>query len=167
MRARLFLPLFLAAVLSLGASDCGDATNRTLLSLNDLQDAAGHALLEAKGKVEANGLACGKAARLAVPPVAPSPAACAALGFPFPFDPVATNEAIGYSNAAYEAIRVANAAKKAVAAGTGTPEGTAEAVTQAVVAVQRLYRAAKDLGIGLDYPKAEKALSEAQEASSR
>lgn len=159
------LPALLLVVLfTLGASDCGDATNRTLASLNELQDAAGHALLEAKTQTEAAGLKCGQLARLQVPPVTPSPEACAALGAPLPFDPVRTNDAIGYSNGAYEAIRAANAVKKAVKAGTATPEAVAQSVSQAIVAVQRLYRASQDLGLKLDYGGAEKDLSEAKGA---
>ena len=156
--------LLLGLLFGLGASDCGDTTNRVLVSLNELQDAAGHALLDAKGQTEAAGLKCGHLARIQVPPVTPSPETCEALGSPLPFDPVGLNTAIGYSNAAHEAIRGANAAKKAVAAGTGTPEAVAEGVTQAIAAVQRLYRAGKDLGLNLDYGKADKALSDAKGA---
>lgn len=159
------LALFLVVVFSLGASDCGDVTNRTIVSLNDLQDAAGRSLEDAKAQTQGAALQCGELARLQVPPVTPSPEACAGLGAPLPFDPVAMNEAIGYSNAAYEAIRAANAAKSAVKAGAGTPEAVAEGVSKAIVAVQRLYRAARDLGLKLDYGKADKALSDAQGAA--
>lgn len=156
----LFVVLF-----SLGASDCGQTTNKVLDSMNDLQDAAGHALLEAKGQTEAAGLKCGQLARLQVPPVMPSPEACEALGSPLPFDPVKVNEAIGYSNGAYEAIRAANAVKKAVKAGTATPEGLAESISHVIVAVQRLYRASQDIGVKLDYAGAEKALTDAKGAA--
>lgn len=164
VRALPVLLLALVFVFSLGASDCGDTTNRTLASMNELQDVAGHALIEAKTQTEAAGLKCGALARAQTPPVMPSPEACEALGAPLPFNPVTVNDAIGYSNAAYEAIRAANAAKKAVAAGTATPEALAESVAQAIAAVQRLYRASQDLGMKLDYGKAEKALSDAKGA---
>jgi hypothetical protein len=156
--------LFLVVLFSLGASDCGQTTNKVLDSMNDLQDAAGKALLEAKGQTEAAGLKCGQLARLQVPPVMPSPDACEALGSPLPYDPVRVNEAIGYSNAAYEAIRAANVVKKAVKAGTATPEGLAESISHVIVAVQRLYRASQDLGVKLDYAGAEKALADAKGA---
>lgn len=156
--------LFFVVLFSLGASDCGQTTNKILDSMNDLQDAAGHALLEAKGQTEAAALKCGQLARLQVPPVIPSPEACEALGSSLPYDPVKVNEAIGYSNGAYEAIRAANAVKKAVKAGTATPEGLAESISHVIVAVQRLYRASQDLGVKLDYAGAEKALTDAKGA---
>jgi len=160
------LPALLLVVLfSLGASDCGQTTNRVLDSMNDLQDAAGKALLEAKASTEAAGLKCGQLARIQIPPVIPSPEACAGLGVPLPYDPVRVNEAIGYSNAAHEAIRAANAVKKAVKDGTATPEDLASGVSRVIVAIQRLYRASQDLGVRLDYAGAEKAVADAKGAT--
>jgi hypothetical protein len=157
--------LLLVLLFGLGASDCGQTANRVLDSMNDLQDAAGHALLEAKAQTEAAGLKCGQLARIQVPPVTPSPEACEALGSPLPFDPVKVNKAISYSNGAHEAIRAANAVKKAVKAGTTPPEGLAESLSHVIVAVQRLYRASQDLGVRLDYAGAEKALADAKGAT--
>jgi len=140
--------LFLAVALA--GCDFDSTARKVLFGLNDVQDGAFLALKDARAQTVAAGKACGELARAQTPPVAPSLEACKALGVPIPFDPVRVNEAIGISNAAYEAIRAANEIRLGVKSGTGSQGDVIAAIGHAFVAVTRLGNAAKDVGVPFD-----------------
>lgn len=142
---------FLAFALVLAAGcDFDTAAKKTIFGLNEIQDGAFNALKEARAKTVAAGLACGEAARAAVPQVTPSPEACAALGHPIPFDPAKVNDAISVSNTAYEAIRGANEARLALKAGSGSKGDVLAAVGHALDALLRLGAAVREAGVEFD-----------------
>ena len=139
----LFLVLFLVG--------CFNATaKKVIVGANEVQDAAKNAFNDAKAQVEANGKACGAKARAQVPPVTPSPEACAMLGLPFPYDPVKMNELVGPINALYEAVRAAEATRLAWRKGHGSKGDVVAQVTLALEAISRVFTAADDLGVKLD-----------------
>lgn len=146
------LPVFFVSLALLVAVGCDfdTAAKKTIFGLNEVQDGAFNALKEARAKTIAAGLACGEAARAAVPPVNPSPEACAALGHPIPFDPAKVNDAISVSNAAYEAIRGANSARLALKDGSGSKGDVLAAVGHALDALIRLGAAVREAGVEFD-----------------
>jgi hypothetical protein len=147
-RLATFPALFL--LFTLAACDFDTAAKKVILGLNEVQDGAFLALKDARSQTLAAGLKCGTVARAQVLPVTPSPEVCKALGVPLPFNPEAVNDAIGISNAAYEAIRGANEARLALKAGSGSKGDVILAIGHAIAAVSRLGNAAKDVGVPFD-----------------
>lgn len=155
MNARLKIPLaILAIVLSLAVSvgcvSFDDGAKKTILAANDFQDAAKNMFEEAKATTVAAGKACGEKARAQTPPVTPSLEACAALGVPIPFDPEKLNKLAGPINAAYEAIRAAEAARLLYKEGKGSKTNVIALVGLALESVARFTTAASDLGVKVD-----------------
>lgn len=147
--SRALLALF--CVVALAACGGFNATaKKAIVGANDVQDGAKNAYNEAKAQTEAAGKACGSIARAAVPPVTPSLAACAALGVPIPYDPEKLNKLAAPINAAYEAIRGAEASRLAWQAGTAGKSDVIVQVTQALEAISRFIAAAQDLGVQID-----------------
>lgn len=143
-----------AIFLLLALVGCFNATaKKVIVGANEVQDGAKNVYNDAKTQTEAAGKACGVEARAAVPPVVPSLEACAALGVPIPYDPVKLNKLAGPINAAYEAIRGAEAARLAWKAGTGTKADVIAQITFGLDAVSRFVAAANDLGLKLDTTK--------------
>ncbi len=144
--------LVLVAVLAL--TGCLNATaKKVIFAANDVQDGAKGAYDEAKTVTEAAGKQCGAVARAATPPVVPSLEACAALGVPIPYDPAKLNTLAGPVNAAYEAIRGAEAARLAWQAGTAPKANVITQVTLGLEALSRFVAAANDVGLKLDTTK--------------
>lgn len=150
MRAR--LAVLLVAVLAL--TGCFNATaKKVIVGANEVQDGARGAYNEAKVQTEEAGEACGAVARAAVPPVVPSLEACAALGVPIPYDPARLNTLAGPINAAYEAIRGAEAARLAWQAGAAPKSDVILQITLGLEALTRFVAAANDIGLKLDTTK--------------
>lgn len=150
------LPVVALAVLSISVLPlgCFNATAKNVIvGANEVQDGAKNAFNEAKAKTEAAGKACGAVARQAVPPVTPTLEACAALGVPIPYDPAKLNALAGPINAAYEAIRGAEAARLAYQKGTGQKADVVAQITLGLDAVARFVAAANDLGVEVDTTK--------------
>lgn len=135
----------------------------SLVTLNDLQDAAAREYQTATGLEAAAGLRCADAARakgITLPRLkrdatkedgeaAMKP--CAALGEPLPYNPALLRDLAAPINAGFDAIRAADAARRAaVANGSGDTTTTIQA---AVEALSRLYAAAKELGLNLPFDK--------------
>lgn len=162
----LVLPILLAvAVLAVG---CGTLSPNgvakvSIVTLNDLQDAAAREYQTASGLEAAAGLRCADAARktgVSLPALKKTATRedgeaamkpCAALGEPLPYNPASLRDMGEAVNASYEAIRAADAARRAaVASGNGD---TTKTVSAAVEALSRLYAAAKELGLNLPFDK--------------
>jgi hypothetical protein len=147
VRKAVFLLAF--AILLSGCTFDGTA-KKVLVGANDVQDGAKKAFDDAKAQTEAAGKACGTAARAAVPPVTPSPEACAALGIPIPYDPEKLNKLAGPINATYEAIRAAESVRLAWKKGEAGKSDVIAKVTLGLDAISRLITAANDVGINID-----------------
>ena len=133
-----------------GCSTFDETAKVTIVSTNEFQDAAKNAFNEAKATTEKAGKECGAIAREQVPPVIPSLEACKALGVPIPYDPVALNKLAGPINAAYEAIRGAQAARLLYKEGKGSKTNVIAAMGLALEAVARFTTAANDAGVKID-----------------
>jgi hypothetical protein len=141
----------LLLVLALPLVGCFNATaKKIIVGANEVQDGAKNAYNDAKAQAETAGKACGEVARTAVPPVVPSLEACAALGIPIPYDPEKLNKLAGPINAAYEAIRGAEAARLAWRNGNGDKANVIVQVTLALEAITRFVAAANDAGLQID-----------------
>lgn len=161
----LILPLLVVAVLLVG---CGTLSPNgvakvSIVTLNDLQDAAAREYQTASGQEAAAGLRCAdaaKAAGIVLPTLkktatkdegAAAMESCRALGEPLPYNPASLRDMGEAVNASYEAIRAADAARRAaVASGNGD---TTKTVSAAIEALSRLYAAAKELGLNLPFDK--------------
>lgn len=161
----MILPLLVVAVLLVG---CGTLSPNgiakvSITTLNDLQDAAAREYQTATGQEAAAGLRCADAARkagVALPALKKTATKeegeaamrpCAALGEPLPYNPALLRDTGEAVNASYEAIRAADAARRAaVASGSGD---TTKTISAAVEALSRLYAAAKELGLNLPFDK--------------
>ena len=150
-RARRIAALALA-VLALAGCFNGTA-KKVIVGANEVQDGAKNVYNEAKAQTEAAGAKCGAVARAAVPPVVPSLAACAALGVPIPYDPAKLNTLAGPINAAYEAIRGAEATRLAWQAGTAPKADVIVQVTLGLEAITRFVTAANAVGLKIDTTK--------------
>ncbi len=152
--------LFLLFLLSGCGSDPAANARRWIVTANDLQDTAAKAYDQAKVDELAAGKLCRQAATAAGKPLpAPdSPEAapfCASLGAPLPYDPARLPGLAGPINAAYEAVRAADALRLA----GGDP---VKAAVQAVDVVAHLYDLAADLGLSLPFAKATALRQEAR-----
>lgn len=159
----LLLALSPLALLVGCASSPNAIAKASLVTLNDLQDAAAREYQTASGQEAAAGLRCADAARakgVTLPALKRAATkaegeaamkACGALGEPLPYNPASLRDAGEAVNASYEAIRAADAARRAaVANGSGDTTTTIQA---AVEALSRLYAAAKELGLNLPFDK--------------
>ncbi len=161
-----FFAALLVALALVGCSQSLDSVaKRAIVTANDAQDGVARVYIGAKAATEDAGLRCGSAARAAGR--TPSPEVCAQLGVPLPYDPVRLNSLVGPVNAAYEAIRAADSARLAVAAGAKAEPDLALALTEALKALLRLKTAAADVGLALDGKKLDGAAAALESASQK
>jgi hypothetical protein len=153
--AALFLLLVLAA--------CGGQTaEKTILTANDLQEACASAYDDATAATTAAGKLCGqKAAAAGSPLAAPTEATwaaqrlkCSSLGVEIPYNPFVLAKLAKPINVAYDAVRAADATRRAVAAGTADQAALSAAVSSAVAHVLDLYGEATRAGLKIDPAKA-------------
>ncbi len=144
-----------------GCASANKSAKDIVVTLNELQDSAAKAYNEAKALESAAGLSCAAAARRAGVPLPEVPraatkdqghaavVACEALGARLPYNPATLRDLETPINATHDAIRAADAARRAaIANGSGD---ASKAVAAAIEAVSQLYAAAKELGLKLPF----------------
>ncbi len=149
----------------IGCATADQVAKKAEITAIDLQEAAAHAYLDATQQETVADAACGSAMKIAgIPAQKVTPAswpaiaeACKTLGTPIPYDPFKLAAVGRQVNQAYDAIQAADVArmdvKKAIAAGKA-PD-TSGVVIAAMQAIRSLYTVALDVGLKVDFGKAD------------
>lgn len=144
--------LLAVLVLSSCASDPNAVAKRVISAADAAQQSVATSYTEATTAEKAAGLACGdegkrlRAAGTLPPSWRPGFVTCAAIGKPLPYDPDKLARVADPLNAAYDAIRAADSARKLAVAASKAPDPGAIAV-QLLDLLARLYALAGELGL--------------------